>query len=76
MVWRGSCVASALVVLAIVSASRADAAPLTFDERVRAREAIERVYFAHRIGAELPFDQAVPRSAIEATPVGRPSKCA
>jgi len=38
---------------------------LTFADRVRAREAIERVYYAHQIGATKPFEEAVPRAVIE-----------
>ena len=36
---------------------------LTFEERARAQEAIERVYFAHQIGSHGSFEQAVPRAA-------------
>ena len=36
------------------------------EERVRAQEAIERVNYAHAIGATLPFDEAVPRASLEA----------
>jgi len=39
---------------------------LSFEDRVRAEEAIERVYYAHQIGATLPFEQAAPRAALEA----------
>ena len=38
---------------------------LTFEERVNAQAAIERVYYAHQIGATKPFDQAVPRAVLE-----------
>ncbi len=38
---------------------------LTFEERVEAQTAIERVYHSHRIAATLPFERAVPRSVIE-----------
>ena len=38
---------------------------LTFEDRVRAQEAIERVYYAHQIGATRPFEEAVPRAVIE-----------
>ncbi len=38
---------------------------LSFEQRVEAQEAIERVYYAHQIGATLPFEQAVPRALIE-----------
>jgi N-acetylneuraminic acid mutarotase len=38
---------------------------LTFQERVRAQESIERVYYFHQIGTTLPFEEAVPRSLLE-----------
>src|SRR4029450_13357695 len=38
---------------------------LTVEERVRAQEAIERVYFSHQIGAVKRFEEAVPRGVIE-----------
>jgi len=38
---------------------------LTFDDRVRAQEAIERVYYRHQIGTTKPFEDAVPRAVIE-----------
>jgi Putative metal-binding motif/Galactose oxidase, central domain/Kelch motif/Thrombospondin type 3 repeat len=38
---------------------------LTFEQRVKAQEAIERVYYAHQIGAIRPFEEAVPRAVLE-----------
>jgi hypothetical protein len=38
---------------------------LSFDERVRAQEAIERVYYSHQVGATKTFHEAVPRAMIE-----------
>jgi len=38
---------------------------LTFEARVRAQEAIERVYYRHQIGATKTFEQAVPRAVLE-----------
>jgi hypothetical protein len=38
---------------------------ITFEERVRAQEAIERVYYAHQLGATRPFEEAVSREVIE-----------
>ncbi len=38
---------------------------LTFQERVRAQEAIERVYYSHQIGATRTFEEAVPRALLE-----------
>ncbi|HEU5180202.1 MAG TPA: MopE-related protein [Candidatus Polarisedimenticolia bacterium] len=39
---------------------------LTFEQRVRAQEAIERVYYSHQIGSTFPFEQAVPHALVEA----------
>src|SRR5437667_6972079 len=38
---------------------------LTFEDRVKAQEAIERVYYLHQIGATRPFEEAVPRELLE-----------
>lgn len=38
---------------------------LSFEDRVKAQEAIERVYDAHQIGATKPFEEAVPRAVLE-----------
>jgi N-acetylneuraminic acid mutarotase len=38
---------------------------LTFEDRVKAQEAIERVYYAHRIGTTEAFEKAVPRAVLE-----------
>jgi len=38
---------------------------LTFEDRVNAQEAIERVYYRHQLGTTKPFEQAVPRAVIE-----------
>ena len=38
---------------------------LTFAERVEAQAAIERVSYAHQIGATVPFEKAVPRRVLE-----------
>jgi hypothetical protein len=38
---------------------------LTFEQRVAAQEAIERVYYSHQIGTSAPFEEAVPRAVIE-----------
>src|SRR3989441_2723948 len=45
--------------------ARAMARDLTFEERVKAQEAIERVYYSHQIGATKPFEEAVPRELLE-----------
>src|SRR4029450_4554812 len=38
---------------------------LTFQDRVKCQEAIERVYYSHQIGATRSFEAAVPRSLLE-----------
>jgi N-acetylneuraminic acid mutarotase len=45
--------------------SKTHARELTFEERVKAQEAIERVYYGHQIGATKPLDEVVPRSVLE-----------
>ena len=52
---------AALVVVTSVAAR-----DLTFDDRVKAQEAIERVYYAHQIGARAPFEETVPNAILEA----------
>jgi hypothetical protein len=49
----------------LASATGAVARDLSFEDRVRAQEAIERVYYSHQIGATKPFEQAVPRVILE-----------
>jgi len=44
---------------------RSFARPLTFEERVSAQEAIERVYYSGQIGATVSFEAAVPRDLLE-----------
>ena len=39
--------------------------PLTFEDRVQAQEAIERVYYGHQVGATKPFEEAMPRHVLE-----------
>ena len=46
--------------------SHAPVRRLTFEERVAAQAAIERVYYRHQIGTEEPFETAVPRAVLEA----------
>ncbi len=38
---------------------------LTLEDRVRAQEAIERVYYSHQRGVRTPFEDAVPRELLE-----------
>jgi hypothetical protein len=69
---------AALLALSLVSNVLASQArDLTFEERVQAQEATERVYYSHQVGATKPFEVAVPSSVIEdevrkARPAGRP----
>jgi len=55
------------IVLALQTAIASEPAQriLTFEERVRAQAAIERVYYSHQLGATKPFEQAVPKAALE-----------
>ena len=55
-----------LVSAVLLSGTGALAAPpLTFEQRLAAQEAIERIYHAHRQGETRPFPLAVPRTALE-----------
>jgi len=56
---------TAILVTALPCLVAAGPRDLTFEERVRAQEAIERVYYAHQIGATRPFEEAVPRATLE-----------
>ena len=38
---------------------------LTFEDRVKAQAAIERVYYSHQVGATKRFDEAVPKEVLE-----------
>lgn len=61
-----------LVVVALSAVTVFGRSPITLEERVKAQEAIERVYYSHRIWpkenpqSRPPFEQMVPHSAIEA----------
>ncbi len=55
--------ASACLSFALVLSSAF--AGMSFEERVDAQAAIDRVYHAHQIGGSLPFERAVPRAALE-----------
>jgi len=46
---------------AILATGSVQARDLTFQERVAAQEAIERVYYSHQIGVTLPFQEVFPR---------------
>ena len=59
--------AALLVLLFLTGASSSIAlADLTFEQRVEAQRAIERVYYSHQIGARMPFDEAVTGAILEA----------
>jgi hypothetical protein len=53
------------LLIAAGSVSQLSARELTFERRLQAQEAIQRVYYSHKIGAEKPFEQAVPREVLE-----------
>ena len=60
----------AVTILAITSLLSLAAAPatrrgLSFEERVSAQRAIERVYYDHQVGTRRSFDEAVPRAVLE-----------
>ena len=60
---RWSC---ALAVAAVpLVATAVPARDLSFEDRVRAQEAIERVYYSHQIDAKKTFEEAVPRAVLE-----------
>ena len=58
------------IIAALISAPTSSARStrprqLTFEDRVHAQEAIERVYYFHQIGATKTFEEAVPREVLE-----------
>ncbi|MBI4242205.1 MAG: hypothetical protein HY613_10840 [Candidatus Rokubacteria bacterium] len=55
----------ALVALLSLGPGAAQTRDLIFEERVLAQRAIERVYYAHQIGATRPFEEAVPPEVVE-----------
>lgn len=48
-----------LFVAPLLGIDGAKAGDLTFEDRVRAQKAIERVYYAHQLNASMPFERAV-----------------
>jgi N-acetylneuraminic acid mutarotase len=54
-----------LLAFGSTAASEPGQRTLTFEDRVKAQEAIERVYYSHQIGATKPFEEAVPRAVLE-----------
>lgn len=58
---------AAILTIAVgLSTGTETARELTFEERVEAQRAIERVYYSHQVGTSRPFEEAVPGSMIEA----------
>src|SRR3990172_3188092 len=62
---RPPCLAAAALALLLQALPNAQARDLSFEDRVRAQEAIERVYYAHQIGKTKPFEEAVPCAVLE-----------
>src|SRR5262245_20383725 len=56
---------AAVALFATVLSPPVGARELTFEERVRAQEALERVYHSHQIGTTGSFEKAVPRDVLE-----------
>jgi hypothetical protein len=52
---------SAIILCATTAAARS----LSFEDRVLAQEAIDRVYYSHQIGATKSFEEAIPRETLE-----------
>jgi hypothetical protein len=57
--------AAAAVFALSIYVALANARDLTFKERVKAQEEIERVYYSHQIGTTKPFEEAVQHDVIE-----------
>jgi N-acetylneuraminic acid mutarotase len=55
----------AVLGLLFLDAGTVFARELTFEERVKAQEAIERVQHSHRSGTSRPFEEVVPRELLE-----------
>lgn len=59
--------AAAVVIVAVLPCLASEAGQsrlLTFEDRVTAQEAIERIYYSHQIGATKPFDDVIPRPSL------------
>lgn len=54
-----------LAAAAMVCGGSAPQNGLSFDQRVEAQRAIERVYYSHQLSAAIPFQEAVPRELLE-----------
>ncbi len=57
--------AATMALLCLAAASRAESADLSFEQRVAAQLAIERVYYAHQLGVDKAFETLVPRATVE-----------
>src|SRR5437773_6832649 len=62
---RGCLGAIALPVLLFLSMGASNACDLTFEDRFKAQEAVERIYYRHQVGATMPFEAAFSRAVIE-----------
>ena len=60
---RGS--VGAAVLLCASTAGATETRSLGFDDRVACQEAIDRVYYSHRLETQRPFEEAVPREHLE-----------
>src|SRR5262252_3904021 len=65
--WQPACLAALVLgsVTLLGGAPAARDADLSFEQRVSAQEAIQRVYYAHQLSTTLPFDKALPREVLE-----------
>ena len=54
-----------LIVVVLLFTSVGQVRDLTFEDRVKAQEATERVYYSRQIGATRLFEEAVPREVLE-----------
>ena len=57
------------VSIAVTVSFDAAARELTFDQRVDAQEAIERVYYSHRIGTTRSFEEAAVDGSLHSPPI-------
>jgi N-acetylneuraminic acid mutarotase len=60
-----SCLLVVTGAISSITANGERARQITFEERVKAQEAIERVYYSHQIGTTRQFEDAVPRRLLE-----------
>src|SRR5882672_9794887 len=61
---HGSLRTSLVLASALLPASILYASELSFEERVKAQEAIERIYYSHQIGTTQPFQKAISREVL------------